>query len=142
VVVVCYGQLVRGAPAALRAQLRLQGSDADGYRYLADLPAATPGPQLTEVEEEFELTCQCMASVGIGEETRHEIFSAIAGIVHLGNVDFTSDGPETIARGVAGPVSQAALQAAAEALGLQTDELLTAVTKQNMHVDKQVRRTF
>ena len=47
-------------------------------------------------------------------------------------------------RGVDGVVSgvkdgsEAALTAAAQLLGLQSDDLLTAVTKQNMHVDKQV----
>ena len=81
-----------------------------------------------------------MASVGIDANKRGEIFAAIAGILHLGNVDFEaadsvdSEGVNVAASGA----SQAALTAAAKQLGLQVEDLLTAVTKQNMHVDKQV----
>jgi myosin heavy subunit len=121
-------QLLRGATPELKASIELSDSVSD-YQYLSN------GESFASMsdEDEFKTTCECMASIGIEEDTRKQIFTAISGILQLGNISFQSEQADYEVGSITGE-TELAFQAAARLLGVLPDELLTAITKQNMHV--------
>jgi myosin heavy subunit len=122
-------QLLRGANADLKSSMELSECASD-YQYLSDAESVIPS--ISDADE-FQITCDCMESIGIDKGTRKEIFTAISGILHLGNLGFDSD-PADHEVGKVSAAKEKSLQSAARLLGLQPEELLTAITKQNMHV--------
>jgi myosin heavy subunit len=122
-------QLLRGANADLKTSMELSECASD-YQYLSDAESVIPS--ISDADE-FQITCDCMESIGIDKSTRKEIFTAISGILHLGNLGFDSD-PADHEVGKVSAAKEKSLQSAARLLGLQPEELLTAITKQNMHV--------
>jgi myosin heavy subunit len=121
-------QLLRGASPELKASIGLSDSVSD-YQYLSN------GESFASMsdEDEFKTTCECMESIGIEKDTREQIFTAISGILHLGNISFQSEQADYEVGNIS-ETSESAFQAAARLLGVLPDELLTAITKQNMHV--------
>lgn len=122
-------QLLRGASPELRTSIELSESVGD-YIYLSDGESTIPS---VSDADEFNITCDCMESIGIDEAMRLEIFTAISGVLQLGNIAFKSDAADY----EVGEIEDdrvAFFEAAARLLGLQPEELLTAITKQNMHV--------
>lgn len=100
------------------------------YQYLSDEDSEIPS---VSDKEDFKLTCECMESIGINSNKRTEIFTALSGILQLGNISFQSEKADYEVGDVA-KESEKAFEAAARLLGLQPEELLNAITKQNMHV--------
>lgn len=80
-------QLLRGASPELKTKMELSDSVSD-YHYISDgesvIPSISDG-------EEFKTTCECMESIGIDKSMRVEIFTAISGILQLGNIAFESE---------------------------------------------------
>lgn len=60
---------------------------AAGYRYTSNTTACSSSCDSVE----FEQLVTRMAGAGISEEQRDHIFSLVAAVLHLGNVDFTGD---------------------------------------------------
>jgi myosin heavy subunit len=132
-------QLLKGATPEMKTFLGIsQASPQDdgekGHRYLPiseyDVPSIND-------EEEFLTTCRCMKSIGLDDSTSKSVFASVAGILHLGDVEFQLDASSDVVGDVTND-SQTALVKAAGLLGLQTDDLLAAITKQNLFVDKTV----
>ena len=84
-------QLSRGASEEERQEL-LMGSAGD-FSYLAAPGAgdATVIPPLDDGEE-FRVTRQALTAIGVGEEAQAALWRTVAGIMHLGNVQFTRAG--------------------------------------------------
>jgi myosin heavy subunit len=82
-------QLCAGATDLMRSQFRLQGPE-----YFKYLNVATLTVEGVDDAEEFGCTVQSMNAVGVYEQEQQEIFRVVAGLLHLGNVDFspTADG--------------------------------------------------
>ena len=122
-------QLLRGASKELKGKMELS-ENVDDYHYLSDSESVIPS---ISDQDEFQITCNCMDSIGIDDDMRIEIFTAISGILQLGNINFNSD----VSDYEVGEISkerEESFQTSARLLGLQPEELLIAMTKQNMHV--------
>lgn len=68
--------------------------------------------------QQFQITRNCMSSVGIDDIQQFQIFSLIAGILNLGNVEFEIDNAE----GQVGPITDTTMpffMSAAKVLGLE-----------------------
>jgi myosin heavy subunit len=83
-------QLLRGATPAMLSTLNLVNS-ADTYSVLMSRNSF-----ITNMDDahEFEVTLGCMKSVGIDDGMQTQLFSLIAGILHLCNVEFEADDSE------------------------------------------------
>lgn len=132
-------QLLKGAhlhlPAALCEELLgLHGASIPSYSYLASSVSAADIPNVSDAGEFAEMI-SCMNSIGIEEVMQHDIFRLIAGILHLGNVDFQQDElEEGLVSAGSSDNSSDDLRRAAQLLGFNTDELITSMTRQNMYV--------
>ena len=76
-----------------------------------------------------------MANVGIGPHIQTDVFRLLAGILHLGNIDFDegeSDGVRVATRVQLG--SEAHLRNAAGMLGIPEERVLASIITQNMYV--------
>ena len=122
-------QILRGASPELKAKMELSDSVSD-YHYISDGESRIPS---ISDEDEFKITCDCMESIGIDKISRQEIFTAVGGILQLGNISFESDQSDYEVGNISKDREEA-FQAAARLLGLLPEELLIAMTKQNMHV--------
>lgn len=83
--------------------------------------------------DDFAVTCECMSSVGIDESLQRQVFCLLAGILHMGNIEFEADDSE----GQVGDVidsAQGSFDSSARLLGVEPEELLAALRKQNMYV--------
>ena len=121
-------QLLRGASSELKAELEI-GDSVEEYAYLSSSQATIPN---VSDADEFTLTCACMRSVGIDDSNQKDVFSLLSGVLHLGNVRFDDLGTDEVGGVAVG--SEGAFASASRTLGVLPSELLTALTKQNMHV--------
>lgn len=79
------------------------------------------------------LTRKCFDSIGIDKAFQDQIFGLLKGILCLGNVLFADDNVD----GQVGDVladSLPSLELAANMFGVEKEDLVTAMTKQNMFV--------
>jgi myosin heavy subunit len=105
-------QLIAGATPAERAELRLL--EAETFRYLSMGGVTTvPG---TDDAVEFSTVRESLLSIGVGKEQQHSMWRVLAGILHLGNVEFLED-PAT---GFAEVSNPAQARIAGEFLGAPT----------------------
>ncbi|KAL4420012.1 hypothetical protein ABPG75_007110 [Micractinium tetrahymenae] len=116
-------QLCAGASEEQRQELGLAGG-APSFRYLNCSDVYT----LTDVDdaEEFRHTLEAMRIVGLQQRHVDVVLRTVAGVLHLGNVDFTINSSDEAA--VAGPDSLAALETAARLLGVSDVGLEAALT--------------
>lgn len=122
-------QLIKGADSDMKKKLNLSNNIYD-YTYLQS--SVSDVPSINDMDE-YKITLNCMKSVDISSEIQNEIFGLLASILHLGNVEFEQDDEE----GQVGNIkshSMESFDSAASILGIKNDELLFAMTKQNMHV--------
>jgi myosin-5 len=117
-------QLCAGADAARRAELELAGG-ARAFRYLAQSDTF----ELADTDDAVGLaaTLEAMRVVGLGADAAGAVLRLVAGVLHLGNVEFAEDARDEAALAPgAGPT--AALTAAARLLGVAPAALLDALT--------------
>lgn len=125
-------QLIKGASVDLLKDLDLISS-VDDYKYLSGGAAVSVIENVSD-RDEFGRTGECMTSIGIDSVDQRSIFSLLSGILHLGNVMFEDDDAD----GQVGSVAEDSvehLQTASKWLGVDSTELITCMTKQNMHVN-------
>ena len=125
-------QLIRGAPEDLRRSLSLS-SAAEDYSYLSHRESIVAS---IDDADDYQTTTSCMNSVGLDTTAQFQVFSLLSGILHLGNVEFDPDTSEGQVGGVS-TSSQEAFETAASLLGVDSQEFLFALTKQNMYVSGQ-----
>ena len=115
-------QLLRGACSPFR-------SDAP-FTYLTDNDQYDAN--IADVEG-LSVTRKCLSSIGVDESLQDQIFGMMNGVLNLGNIAFGADNDE----GQVGPVSDDTdcfLEVAATMFGVEKEDLVTAMTKQNMFV--------
>ncbi|KPJ05984.1 Myosin-VI [Papilio machaon] len=145
--------LCAGAPQELRAALKI--TKPDDYQYLKNgctqyftsagsekkisasqkskQQAAKGGlrdPILDDVED-FQRLHQALSRVGLTEEEKRSVYSVVAAVLHLGNVEFEEDGGARGGCSVA-QHSEPALAAAAHLLGVDAAELRMALVSRLM----------
>ena len=82
-------QLCRGADAEVKARLHL--GEPEDYKYTRDV---TTVPGMDDARE-FADVQSAMTSVGIREDVQQSMWGILAGLLHLGNVEFTSEGGDS-----------------------------------------------
>uniref|UniRef100_A0A8C3XH19 Unconventional myosin-VI n=1 Tax=Cyanoderma ruficeps TaxID=181631 RepID=A0A8C3XH19_9PASS len=146
-------RLCAGAPEDIREKLYL--SSPDNFRYLNRgctrffanketdkqilqnrkspeyLKEGSLKDPLLDDHGDFNRMCTAMKRIGLDDEEKLDLFRVVAGVLHLGNIDFeeagsTSGGCTPRAR------SQAALERCAALLGLDEDDLRGSLTSRVM----------
>ncbi|XP_032910063.1 unconventional myosin-VI isoform X3 [Catharus ustulatus] len=146
-------RLCAGAPEDIREKLYL--SSPDNFRYLNRgctrffanketdkqilqnrkspeyLKEGSLKDPLLDDHGDFNRMCTAMKKIGLDDEEKLDLFRVVAGVLHLGNIDFeeagsTSGGCTPRAR------SQAALERCAALLGLDEDDLRGSLTTRVM----------
>ncbi|XP_063008954.1 unconventional myosin-VI isoform X1 [Melospiza melodia melodia] len=146
-------RLCAGAPEDIREKLYL--SSPDNFRYLNRgctrffanketdkqilqnrkspeyLKEGSLKDPLLDDHGDFNRMCTAMKKIGLDDEEKLDLFRVVAGVLHLGNIDFeeagsTSGGCTPRAR------SQAALERCAALLGLDEDDLRGSLTSRVM----------
>ena len=80
-------QLLAGAPASDRGSLGLQ--DASHFKYLSHGGSGSHKIKGVDDAEEFSATQKALSVVGITSEQQWQIFSVLAALLHLGNIQIT-----------------------------------------------------
>uniref|UniRef100_H3CT18 Myosin XIX n=1 Tax=Tetraodon nigroviridis TaxID=99883 RepID=H3CT18_TETNG len=120
-------QMMNGATDWQRKEWRMP----HGQRF-AWLPKSDP----TIEEDCFQETVEAMCHLGIQAESQRQIFKILAGILHLGNVTFSSSLDESQPCSL-DEESRDFLQAAAELLGVSAEELETCLRVRVLQAGKQ-----
>ncbi|KAI8337239.1 P-loop containing nucleoside triphosphate hydrolase protein [Chlamydoabsidia padenii] len=105
-------QLCSGIPAKEREELGLK--EWTDYHYLNQSGTGTI-PDVDDAEE-FNLTQQSLAKVGISKDTQAQLFQLLAALLHMGNIDITGRGDAMIAE------DDSSLLLATKLLGIKTSE--------------------
>lgn len=137
-------QLLRGAPASLLAALHLDDDDDHGghsnmgFEYLSN--GGMDSSSNIDDANDFAVTGSCMSCVGIDEGLQQHVFELLAGILHLGDVEFLTGSGGGAVEQVSGvsEESRPQLQRAAALFGLDPQELLLNMVHQNMYVNGSV----
>uniref|UniRef100_A0AAV2KCV4 Unconventional myosin-VI n=1 Tax=Knipowitschia caucasica TaxID=637954 RepID=A0AAV2KCV4_KNICA len=146
-------RLCAGAPEDMRQQLHLQGPSAFRYlnrgctRFFASKETdkkiqqklkssehSKAGPlsdPLLDDHLDFNRMSDAMKKIGLNQSEMLDLFRTVAGVMHLGNVDF-EEGGSTSGGCVLRPQSSESLQFCAELLGLEQDDLRVSLTTRVM----------
>ena len=112
-----------------------QSHNVENFAYLRGSSESTHISNVSD-ETEFEITRNCLFSVGMDHRTQVDLFTLVVAILHLGNVQFDEDS-EGFVCGVDG-IGQESFRTASNLLGLNETNLITVLSKQNMHVSGSV----
>ncbi|DAZ99569.1 TPA: hypothetical protein N0F65_001397, partial [Lagenidium giganteum] len=82
-------ELLAGADATLKQQLRLEGSSAATYRYLSSGQCFKRNDSVDDASQ-FGRVVQAMEQIGIGASKRACYWKLLSGILHLGNIMFVA----------------------------------------------------
>ena len=147
-------QLIAGADKSLAEKLHL--SSPDQFRYLAagctqffvqkSSENLIPEDRISSSHRQsgalkdlkmddyndFKTVDRDLANIGLTDEDRLSVYTAIAAVLHLGNISF-EDNPEDTSGGcMMSPGSESSLQITAQLLGLEPQELRSALTSRVM----------
>ncbi|XP_009075198.1 PREDICTED: unconventional myosin-VI isoform X2 [Acanthisitta chloris] len=146
-------RLCAGAPEDIREKLYL--SSPDNFRYLnrgctrffanketdKQISQNRKSPEylkegslkdpLLDDHGDFKRMCTAMKKIGLDDEEKLDLFRVVAGVLHLGNIDFEEAG-STSGGCTLRPQSQPALERCATLLGLDQDDLRGSLTTRVM----------
>ena len=147
-------QLIAGADKDLAEKLHL--SSPDKFRYLAHgctqffvqkgKESLIPADRISSSHKnsgalkdlkmddysDFQTVDRDLANIGLTDGDRMSVYTAIAAVLHLGNIAF-EDNPEDTSGGcILAPSSETSLQITAKLLGLEPQELRSALTSRIM----------
>lgn len=125
-------QLLRGGEAELLQQLKLEDS-LDSYIYMN----GTSSIDGIDDRNDYKIMSTCLKDICQDERLLLNIMQLLAGILHIGNVNFVGNAEEDQVTGI-DENCRFHFQAAAEMLGLDGDDLFNTLTKQNMYVNNSV----
>ncbi|KAK9865078.1 hypothetical protein WJX84_008101 [Apatococcus fuscideae] len=122
-------QLTAGASDHHRRLLRLEGG-APSFRYLAQSEAFT----LNDNDDAANLrsTLDAMAIIGLSEGEREDVLTAVAAVLHLGNVTFVGNSQDEARP--SGPAASEALAILSHLLKVNEHLLLTALTTRSIEI--------
>ncbi|XP_050667536.1 myosin heavy chain 95F [Leptidea sinapis] len=145
--------LCAGAPQELRAALKI--TKPDDYLYLKNgctqyfttpqsakkISASQMGQQhqkrgglrdpILDDVEDFQRLHQALSRVGLSEEEKISVYSIVAAVLHLGNIEFEEEGGPRGGCKVC-PNSEGTLQTAASLLGIEAGELRMSLVSRLM----------
>ncbi|MED6255792.1 Unconventional myosin-VI, partial [Ataeniobius toweri] len=81
---------------------------------------------------DFNRMCVAMKKIGLGDTEKLDLFRVVAGVLHLGNIDFEEAGSTSGGCTIRNQSSQT-LEHCAELLGLEEDDLRVSLTTRVMH---------
>ena len=93
-------------------------TDAEGFHYLSKRYGRSKRDETGLAE-----TKACLDNIGLDEEEQKVIFNIVAGVLHLGNIQFSSENEEAVIT----PESKASLEIACKLLGLEENTVLEAI---------------
>ncbi|KAB1265780.1 Unconventional myosin-XIX [Camelus dromedarius] len=118
-------QICKGASADERLQWHLPEGAAFSW---------LPNPERTLEEDCFEVTREAMLHLGIDAPTQNNIFQALAGLLHLGNIRFADSGDEAQP---CRPMDDGAVRTSALLLRLPEDPLLETLRIRTIRAGRQ-----
>ncbi|XP_044532060.1 unconventional myosin-VI isoform X4 [Gracilinanus agilis] len=146
-------RLCAGASEDIREKLHLSSPDNFRYlnrgctRYFANkdtdkqilqnrkspeyLKAGSLKDPLLDDHGDFNRMCTAMKKIGLGDEEKLDLFRVVAGVLHLGNIDFEETGSTSGGCNLKNKSSQS-LEYCAELLGLDQDDLRVSLTTRVM----------
>ncbi|XP_020938333.1 unconventional myosin-VI isoform X9 [Sus scrofa] len=119
-------RLCAGASEDIRERLHL--SSPDNFRYLK---AGSLKDPLLDDHGDFIRMCTAMKKIGLDDEEKLDLFRVVAGVLHLGNIDFEEAGSTSGGCNLKNKSTQA-LEYCAELLGLDQDDLRVSLTTRVM----------
>ncbi|XP_054990675.1 unconventional myosin-VI isoform X2 [Sorex araneus] len=146
-------RLCAGASEDIREKLHL--SSPDNFRYLnrgctryfanketdkqilqnrkspENLKAGSLKDPLLDDHGDFIRMCTAMKKIGLGDEEKLDLFRVVAGVLHLGNIDFEEAGSTSGGCNLKNKSAQS-LEYCAELLGLDQDDLRVSLTTRVM----------
>ncbi|XP_014636558.1 PREDICTED: unconventional myosin-VI isoform X1 [Ceratotherium simum simum] len=146
-------RLCAGASEDIRGKLHLSSPDNFRYlnrgctRYFANketdkqilqnrkspeyLKAGSLKDPLLDDHGDFIRMCTAMKKIGLGDEEKLDLFRVVAGVLHLGNIDFEEAGSTSGGCNLKNKSTQS-LECCAELLGLDQDDLRVSLTTRVM----------
>uniref|UniRef100_A0A2I3GM35 Unconventional myosin-VI n=1 Tax=Nomascus leucogenys TaxID=61853 RepID=A0A2I3GM35_NOMLE len=146
-------RLCAGAPEDIREKLHLSSPDNFRYlnrgctRYFANketdkqilqnrkspeyLKAGSMKDPLLDDHGDFIRMCTAMKKIGLDDEEKLDLFRVVAGVLHLGNIDFEEAGSTSGGSNLKNKSAQS-LEYCAELLGLDQDDLRVSLTTRVM----------
>ncbi|XP_074007079.1 unconventional myosin-VI isoform X3 [Numenius arquata] len=146
-------RLCAGAPEDIREKLYLSSPDNFRYlnrgctRYFANkdtdkqilqnrkspeyLKAGSLKDPLLDDHGDFNRMCTAMKKIGLDDDEKLDLFRVVAGVLHLGNIDFEEAG-STSGGCALRPRSQPSLERCAALLGLEEEDLRGSLTSRVM----------
>ncbi|XP_006835828.1 PREDICTED: unconventional myosin-VI isoform X2 [Chrysochloris asiatica] len=146
-------RLCAGASEDIRGKLHLSSPDNFRYlnrgctRYFANketdkqilqnrkspeyLKAGSLKDPLLDDHGDFIRMCTAMKKIGLGDEEKLDLFRVVAGVLHLGNIDFEEAGSTSGGCNLKNKSTQS-LEYCAELLGLDQDDLRVSLTTRVM----------
>mmetsp|Transcript_6672 Transcript_6672/g.19028 ORF Transcript_6672/g.19028 Transcript_6672/m.19028 type:complete len:1577 (+) Transcript_6672:249-4979(+) len=125
-------QLLRGANEEQKEKYMLSGKDSGGLELPNCFHLTKQGgaPQLREYtdEDSFDYTLKAMRALGWSEETIDNVLSIIAGLLHLGETQFSSVASDS-GQDAAGIEDEEALQRTCTLLGVDVEKMKLALTQ-------------
>lgn len=129
-------QLMSGAPDALKQKLGLQGKSPSDFRYLnrglCEFFGKTLSDPIVHDLKDFQNLEKSLDHLEVGPADRLSIFTVVASVLHLGNVDFEDDPDDTRGGCRVQDSTEASLKLAAQLIGVDIDELRTSLTSRVM----------
>uniref|UniRef100_A0AAY5EKX2 Unconventional myosin-VI n=1 Tax=Electrophorus electricus TaxID=8005 RepID=A0AAY5EKX2_ELEEL len=119
-------RLCAGAPEDIRQKFHL--SSPDSFRHLKAGPLKDP---LLDDQGDFSRMVVAMKKIGLDDGEKLDLFRVVAGVLHLGNIDFEEAG-STSGGCVIKNKSGQALEHCAELLGLDEEDLRISLTSRVM----------
>ncbi|GMH90188.1 hypothetical protein TL16_g11690, partial [Triparma laevis f. inornata] len=116
-------QLITGASEELTKKLNLEPGVA-GFKYLT-----SPKGQSKRDAKAYDDTKNCLDRIGVDEASQEVVFGLVAGVLHLGNVEFESEGEDDVK---VSAKSSASLKMACDLIGLDQEAVTLAVTKRKI----------
>uniref|UniRef100_A0AAZ3PZL8 Unconventional myosin-VI n=1 Tax=Oncorhynchus tshawytscha TaxID=74940 RepID=A0AAZ3PZL8_ONCTS len=119
-------RLCAGASEDIRTKFHLESPDA--FRHLKAGPLKDP---LLDDQGDFNRMCGAMKKIGLDDTEKLDLFRVVAGVLHLGNIDFEEAGSTSGGCTIKNQSSQT-VEYCAELLGLEESDLRVSLTSRVM----------
>uniref|UniRef100_A0A8C7URN3 Unconventional myosin-VI n=1 Tax=Oncorhynchus mykiss TaxID=8022 RepID=A0A8C7URN3_ONCMY len=119
-------RLCAGASEDIRTKFHLESPDA--FRHLKAGPLKDP---LLDDQGDFNRMCGAMKKIGLDDMEKLDLFRVVAGVLHLGNIDFEEAGSTSGGCTIKNQSSQT-VEYCAELLGLGEQDLSVSLTSRVM----------
>ncbi|CAL8140875.1 unnamed protein product [Orchesella dallaii] len=133
-------QLMAGGPSPLKQKLGLEGKTLKDFRYLNRGLCEFFGQSLSDPIvhdiKDFQNLEKSLEHLEILAGDRLSIYTVVASVLHLGNVDFEDDPDDTRGGCRVKDATESSLKLAASLIGVDIDELRTSLTSRVMQTAK------